>query len=121
MEDPLRDFRINAEGSFNVAKAAHDIDVSVIYTSSSKVYGNKLRPVPQQAYNVGGGCMNTISLLELCDPWRICPSFDEWRPADQKVFFCNIEKAEKSFGWSPSVSLAEGLEDLCRWTADSLK
>jgi len=242
MENPLRDFRINAEGTFYVAKAAHDIGAPVIYTSTNKVYGNNVNSVPiletptrydfagdmkekgipeifsvdadqhtpygvsklvgelyvrefggianrcscmygpnqfgivdqgwlshfainkikarpsviygdgkqvrdavhirdvvdllvkqsaalagsdsdrfrRQAYNVGGGYKNTISLLELCDRWSICPLFDKWRPADQKVFYCNIEKAEKSFGWVPNVSLAEGLEDLYRWTADSL-
>jgi CDP-paratose 2-epimerase len=243
IENPLRDFRVNAEGTFNVARAAHDIGVPVIYTSTNKVYGTNVNSVPiveeptrydfaremkgqgipeifpidagqhtpygvsklvgelyvrefggvanrcscmygpnqfgivdqgwishfainkikarpsviygdgkqvrdavhirdvvdllikqsaalaspnsdqfrTQAYNVGGGYKNTISLLELCDCWNICPKFDKWRPADQKVFYCNIEKAKKSFNWSPNISLAEGLEDLYRWTADSLR
>jgi CDP-paratose 2-epimerase len=46
MENPVRDFRINAEGTFNVAKAAYDIDVPVIYTSTNKVYGNNVNLLP---------------------------------------------------------------------------
>jgi CDP-paratose 2-epimerase len=46
IDNPLRDFRINAEGTFNIAKAAHDIGVPVIYTSTNKVYGNNVNLVP---------------------------------------------------------------------------
>jgi len=238
VENPLRDFRINAEGTFNVARAARDIHAPVIYTSTNKVYGDnvnlvkitegetrydfdgsmKERGIPEtfsvdadkhtpygvsklvgefyvrefggianrcscmygpnqfgmvdqgwlshfainqikarpsviygdgkqvrdaihirdvvdllvrqsraldgpnsdrfagQAYNVGGGFENTVSLLELCSRWGIRPSFEAWRPADQKVFYCDITKAAKSFDWQPGVSLEEGLQDLYRWT-----
>jgi CDP-paratose 2-epimerase len=243
IENPVRDFRINAEGTFSVAKAACDIDAPVIYTSTNKVYGNNVNLVPilegptrydfagadmkqkgiaetfsidadhhtpygvsklvgelyvrefggianrcscmygphqfgiadqgwlshfainringrptmiygngkqvrdvihvsdvvdllvkqsgaiardgrsrlgGQAYNVGGGYSNTISLLELCERWDIRPSFSEWRPADQKVFYCDISKAKASYDWSPRVSLEEGLAELYRWTELSM-
>ena len=242
VQNPVRDFRINAEGTFNIAKAASDIDVPVIYTSTNKVYGNNVNLVPisegtkrydfatdlkgkgiaetfsidadrhtpygvsklvgelyvrefggianrcscmygphqfgiadqgwlshfainrikgrptviygngkqvrdvihvsdvvdllvkqsaalarengarfsGQAYNVGGGYANTVSLLELCERWDIFPSFADWRPADQKVFYCDISKAKELFDWSPLVSLEEGLAELYRWTELSI-
>lgn len=68
-----------------------------------------------QVFNVGGGYRNTISLLELCDRWGVKRedlAFEEWRPADQKVFYCDISKAEKALDWKPEVGLDNGLKDL---------
>jgi CDP-paratose 2-epimerase len=73
-----------------------------------------------EVYNVGGGHGNTVSLLELCRRWDITPQFGDWRPADQKVFYCNISKAEKDFGWKPKVGLDQGLTELYAWTEKSL-
>ncbi|MFH1451636.1 MAG: NAD-dependent epimerase/dehydratase family protein [archaeon] len=76
-------------------------------------------------YNVGGGYRNTTSLRELvCDRWRICPSeinFEAWRPADQKVFYCDISKAQRVFGWTPEVGLDEGTKELYEWTEKELR
>jgi CDP-paratose 2-epimerase len=239
---PYRDFKINAEGSFLVARAAADVDAKVIYTSTNKVYGdnvnkvaiqefatrydfagdlfrrgidedvsidanhhtpygvsklvgelyvrefggianrcscmygpnqfgivdqgwlshiafNKLlgRPtviygdgkqvrdilhindvtslllrqaealtseensIAGEAFNIGGGHSNTISLLELCRLWEIQPSFAEWRPADQKVFYCDTTKAGAAFDWRPVVSVSEGLGELFDWTSKAVK
>lgn len=46
MISPISDFRINAEGTFLVANAAHDISVPVIYSSTNKVYGDNVNYVP---------------------------------------------------------------------------
>lgn len=238
VESPCRDFKINAEGSFNVARAAHDIGVPVIYTSTNKVYGDNVNMVdiveletrydfsgqfrgkglpeefsidakhhtpygisklvgelyvrefggianrcscmfgPNQfgivdqgwishiatnkflkrpttiygdgkqvrdalhvndviallelqaaamtgasrkdlageVFNVGGGIDRTVSLSELCALWDIEPSFGPWRPADQKVFYCDIRKAKNKLGWEPQVSLQDGLKEMYEWT-----
>ena len=93
--------------------------VDLLVKQSSALAGKDSSPVRGQAFNVGGGYANTISLLELCDRWEIRPSFANWRPADQRVFYCNIDKAEKEFGWRPRISLEEGLAELYRWTERS--
>jgi CDP-paratose 2-epimerase len=238
LENPQRDFRINAEGTFQVARAARDVGAPVIYTSTNKVYGDNVNQVeivehetrydfagsyqgkglpesfsidakhhtpygisklvgefyvrefggvanrcscmygpnqfgivdqgwlshiatnkirgretvifgngkqvrdalhirdvvkllraemealtgPQRqsfaggVFNVGGGCRNTISLLELCHKWGIKPAFAQWRPADQRVFYCDISAAQSAFGWQPTVALEEGLAELLDWT-----
>tara|TARA_Y100000310_G_C20699053_1_gene827982 strand:- start:3393 stop:4403 length:1011 start_codon:yes stop_codon:yes gene_type:complete len=46
VESPVSDFRINAEGSFNVAKTAGEYNIPVIYSSTNKVYGDNVNRVP---------------------------------------------------------------------------
>jgi CDP-paratose 2-epimerase len=243
LDNPLRDFRINAEGSFLVARAARDVSAPVIYTSTNKVYGDNVNAVPLieeqtrydfgdefrgkglpesfsidakhhtpygisklvgemyvrefggianrcscmygpnqygivdqgwlshiatnkilgretviygdgkqvrdavhirdvvallcaemkaitgpdrekhvgSVFNVGGGFDNTISLIELCRKWDINPTFSKWRPADQKVFYCDIRRAKSTFGWCPRVTLDEGLQELFEWTKTSCR
>ena len=74
-----------------------------------------------QAYNIGGGPGNAISLLELI--YRLEASLDraiplyfgEWRPGDQKVYISDIRKAQRELGWSPRVSVNDGLASLQEW------
>jgi len=238
VESPSRDFKINADGSFQVARAAAEVGAAIIYTSTNKVYGDNVnhvdiveratrydfggdfsgRGLPEtfsidsphhtpygisklvgemyvrefggianrcscmygpnqfgivdqgwishiatnkilgrptviygdgkqvrdvvhvdditrlflkqaelllgperarfqgQVFNVGGGPSMTISLIELCTLWGIEPAFGEWRPADQKVFYCDISKAKELLGWEPAVGIGAGLQDLYSWT-----
>jgi CDP-paratose 2-epimerase len=242
IESPLRDFKINAEGSFHIARAASEVGAPVIYTSTNKVYGDNANRVeivehstrydfaspyqriglpetfsvdaphhtpygisklvgefyvrefggianrcscmygPNQfgiadqgwishiatnkvlrrptiiygngkqvrdllhvedvmrlldiqvaallgsdadrfrgeVFNVGGGPDRTISLIELCEMWGIEPSFEDWRPADQKVFYCDISKAHRLLGWKPEVSVDVGLNEIMQWTVRSV-
>lgn len=76
-----------------------------------------------EVFNVGGGYDNTISLLELCEELKVKKGdieFDDWRPADQKVFYCDISKARDVFGWAPEVNVDKGLKGLYQWTKKEL-
>jgi CDP-paratose 2-epimerase len=74
-----------------------------------------------QAYNIGGGPANAISLLELI--YRLEASLDraiplyfgEWRQGDQRVYISDIRKAQRDLGWSPRVSVNDGLASLQEW------
>jgi CDP-paratose 2-epimerase len=74
-----------------------------------------------QAYNVGGGPANTLSLLELIDLLerrfgrRLEYRFDDWRPGDQRVFVADIRRAESDFGWRPRLRPSEGVGQLVDW------
>ncbi len=52
-----------------------------------------------QAYNLGGGPINTLSLLELIERLEdklgesLSVSFKDWRPGDQKAYISDIRKA----------------------------
>ncbi|GAH50757.1 unnamed protein product, partial [marine sediment metagenome] len=74
-----------------------------------------------KVYNIGGGRVNTISLLELVAyiekllNRKIDYSFAEWRPGDQKVYVSDIRKATEDFGWAPQVRKEEGIKKLLNW------
>lgn len=77
------------------------------------------------AYNIGGGPENTISLLELVKLLeemtgrKVMCKFSDWRPGDQKVFVCNIDKAKRDLGWFPKVKKEEGIELLFKWVKEN--
>jgi len=72
-------------------------------------------------YNIGGGPSNMLSLLQLIayledfSKKKMQLRFDNWRPGDQPVFVCNIDKAKQEFGWSPKTSLKDGIHLLYEW------
>jgi CDP-paratose 2-epimerase len=79
-----------------------------------------------QAYNLGGGPKNALSLLELI--YRLEAGldhpiplwFDEWRPGDQRVYISDIRKAERDLGWEPQINVEQGLADLRQWVEGNL-
>lgn len=74
-----------------------------------------------QAFNIGGGPRNTLSLLQLISilekklEYRLDPKFGNWRPGDQKVFICDITKFTESTSWVPRTSTVKGVEMLIDW------
>jgi CDP-paratose 2-epimerase len=74
-----------------------------------------------QAFNIGGGPPNTISLVELLDliddlagqrpPVRLEP----WRPADQRYYVSNTGKFSAATGWQPRVGVRAGVGRLFDW------
>ena len=76
-------------------------------------------------FNIGGGKNNTLSLLELLDLLKkftnktISPTFQDWRPSDQKVYISNIDKAERLLGWKPTINPEEGVKKLVSWVKDN--
>ena len=72
-------------------------------------------------YNIGGGQKNTLSILELLKilgnifQKEIPTQFADWRPGDQKVFVCDITKADRVFGWKPQTTPEEGIRKLVSW------
>jgi CDP-paratose 2-epimerase len=74
-----------------------------------------------QAFNIGGGRANTISLLELIDligdllGTRPAYRLEPWRTADQRYYVSDTTKFQKATGWAPSVAVADGVERLIAW------
>lgn len=104
-----------------VRDALHVDDVvRLLLLQASAILGGERSRFAGEVFNAGGGVARTISLLELCRKWEIEPDFGQWRPADQKVFYCDIAKAKNILGWEPVIGLEEGLADLYRWTQRTL-
>jgi len=80
----------------------------------------RLDELQGEVFNIGGGYANTLSLLELCKMLNITPSFADWRPADQKVYYSDISKAKKVLGWEPKVSRDDGVKKLETWTEKNI-
>jgi CDP-paratose 2-epimerase len=78
-----------------------------------------------QAFNIGGGAEHTVSLLELLEMIRQLHGripkikFDEWRSADQRYYVSDIGKFKAATGWSPRVSVLDGVKKLHEWLLES--
>jgi CDP-paratose 2-epimerase len=76
------------------------------------------------AFNIGGGINNTISLLELCDliaeiAEKPQIEFKDWRPSDQKYYVSDFTKFNESTGWAPKVGVREGIHTLYQWLQEN--
>lgn len=84
-----------------------------------------IEKVKGQAFNIGGGPKNTLSLLELISflekffNKKIPLKFSDWRPGDQPVFICNIDKARKLLKWQPKISPENGVKLLYEWVKNN--
>ena len=78
-----------------------------------------------QAFNIGGGPTNVMSLLELIRHLeedlgiRIPLQWSDWRPGDQPVFVCNVEKAKRLLNWQPAIPVHDGVGELICWVRDN--
>ena len=78
-----------------------------------------------EAFNIGGGLGNTLSLLELLDiiqqihQARPEVHMESWRCADQRYYVSDTRKFKAATGWSPRVNARQGVERLYRWLKDS--
>lgn len=74
-----------------------------------------------QAYNIGGGPENAMSLLQLAELLeklmgrKITLKRGKKRPGDQPVFIADVRKASRDFGWRPATSAPDGVKRLLAW------
>jgi CDP-paratose 2-epimerase len=79
-----------------------------------------------EIFNVGGGMANTISIwaetapiLEALAGRAIPINRGDWRPGDQPCFISNNAKLERVLGWTPQISLRDGITQLWNWVSDN--
>jgi len=78
-----------------------------------------------EVFNIGGGPLNTVSLLELVEVLekysgrKVAVKYGPWRRFDQKVYVSDISKAKKLLNWKPQVSPYEGLRRLYDWVSQN--
>jgi len=84
-----------------------------------------IKDISGQAFNIGGGPGNTVSLLELLQTigqyqGRTIPlSFSDWRPGDQHYYVSDIRKFRKATGWTPKHNVQEGVAKLYQWLCET--
>lgn len=78
--------------------------------------------VAGEIFNIGGGMVNSLSLLELFDllagKLNTAPLVFQKLPrrqSDQDFFVADIEKAAKLLGWKPQVSSSDGIDRMLSW------
>jgi CDP-paratose 2-epimerase len=80
-----------------------------------------LHEAPGQAFNIGGGPDNTVSLLELIAQIGAlhgetpAVEFGDWRVGDQRWYVSDSSKFSRLTGWRPEVGVAEGTRRLHDW------
>lgn len=78
------------------------------------------------AFNIGGGATNSTSLLEILQRTQALTgehchyTFADWRLGDQKYYVTDTGLFQHLTGWTPKVSIDEGLRLLHQWVAEHL-
>lgn len=89
-----------------------------------RLYQGALTNIDQakgQAFNIGGGIENSLSLLELFTLLEKISNVKlEYtklpvRESDQRVFVSDIAKAKKLLGWQPMVFAQDGVARMVEW------
>ena len=79
-----------------------------------------------QAFNIGGGMVNSLSILELFvfleKELNIKLNYTNLPPreSDQKIFVANNTKASNMFGWTPKISKEYGIRKMLSWVDRNL-
>lgn len=114
-------FTISGNGK-QVRDVLHAEDMISLYFSALK--NSDL--AAGQAFNIGGGIANSLSLLELfglledeigqpLHYTKLPP-----RASDQRVFVADISKMEKLTGWRPLVGTKQGVTRMLEWISSML-
>lgn len=78
-----------------------------------------------QAFNIGGGAGNIISLLDLIEIigelYGRAPEvrFDEWRPGDQRYYVSDTRKFQDATGWAAKTDALQGVDRLAAWLCEA--
>jgi CDP-paratose 2-epimerase len=114
-------FTISGNGK-QVRDVLHGEDMISLYFSTLK----HADAAAGQAFNIGGGIANSLSLLELfgllereinqpLQYTKLPP-----RESDQRVFVADIDKMRALTGWAPRVSAQDGVSRMLAWTSSML-
>lgn len=111
-------FTISGNGK-QVRDVLHADDMISLYFSALE----RIDGVKGQAFNVGGGISNSLSLLELfalleeMTGVHLVYTKLPTRESDQRVFVADITKAKQLLGWEPKVFAREGVGRMVEWVS----
>ena len=109
-------FSISGTGK-QVRDVLHADDMVNLYFSSI----NFIDKISGNAFNVGGGIYNSLSLLELFDlierRLNVKMKYEKLPPreSDQKIFVADFSKLNNITGWKPEVSKKHGIWEMISW------
>ncbi len=109
-------FTVSGDGK-QVRDLLHVSDAVSCYVSAYQ----QIEQTAGEAFNIGGGVENSMSLLELLlhleRRLEVTLNYSHlpWRSNDQKYFVADNGKALRLSGWSPKTSKEKGIEDSIAW------
>jgi CDP-paratose 2-epimerase len=115
-------FTIAGNGK-QVRDVLHADDLVALYFAAA----GKTDHVAGEAFNIGGGFGNSLSLLELftCLGDLIGRPLDfistPARQSDQLVFIADLKKITQATGWRPRVDFRTGLQGMLDWSENLLQ
>lgn len=113
---PKHSFTISGNGK-QVRDVLFSSDLIRCYFSAVE----SIASIRGEAFNIGGGMENSLSLLELFAflesklKIRMNPRPLDWRQSDQKFFVADIRKAQERMRWSPEVNWKTGVTRMIDW------
>jgi CDP-paratose 2-epimerase len=111
-------FTISGSGK-QVRDLLHADDIKRLYLAAV----NDIELVRGNSFNIGGGIVNSLSLLELFSLLEqmlgIQLSFNclPVRVSDQRVFVADTSKVSEMLPWQPQVTTKAGLESMLSWVS----
>ncbi|SDN50966.1 CDP-paratose 2-epimerase [Desulfonauticus submarinus] len=112
-------FTISGNGK-QVRDLLYASDTVALYLKASE----KIENIKGEAFNVGGGIVNSSSLLELFSFLEQTLDINMMytklppRESDQKVFVADITKVKESIDWEPKVSKEDGISKMIEWVKE---
>jgi CDP-paratose 2-epimerase len=109
----------DGDGNINIFGTGKQVRDMLFGTDCAKLYVDELEQIDKvkgQAYNIGGGVDNTMSLLEAIScieelsGKKANLTFLPKRHGDQDIWISDIAKIKNDLGWSPIVSPKEGIK-----------
>lgn len=119
--NPHTSFTIAGNGK-QVRDVLHAQDMVSLYLAAAQ----NIERIKGEAFNIGGGIENSLSLLELFslleNMLSVKLNYQQLppRPSDQKFFVADITKAAKLLNWKPMVSKEEGIKKMLEWIQQTL-
>jgi CDP-paratose 2-epimerase len=113
-------FTISGSGK-QVRDVLHAEDMKKLYMAVVE----NIEAAKGQAFNIGGGIANSLSLIELfilLEDLAGCKlNYTKLtvRESDQRVFVSDTSKAYKLLGWKPNVTSLEGVARMFEWVGQS--
>lgn len=110
-------FSISGSGK-QVRDILHAEDMKSLYWGAVK----NINTCQGNAFNIGGGMHNSLSILELLQllenlaATQLTFTHLPARESDQRIFVADTKKARDLMGWEPSIDAAEGLKSMYEWT-----
>ena len=115
-------FTVSGSGK-QVRDVLHAEDMKRLYF----IAHDKIDSAKGQAFNIGGGMVNSLSILELFSLLEsiIGVTLDYTkipvRESDQQVFVADITKAKNILDWEPEVISSEGISQMVKWITSEHK